>query len=615
MSLSLAARHRPQTFAELAGQDTVRLALSRAAAEDRAAPAYLFSGTRGVGKTTLARVFAKALNCETAPTPEPCNVCSQCRKITQGIHPDVLEIDGASNRGIEDARRLRENIGYAPLEARRKVFIIDEAHMLTREAFNALLKTLEEPPPRVTFILATTEAHKFPVTILSRCQHFIFQRLPEAGIEAHLRSILEREGARFEPGALRLLARRAAGSVRDAVSLTDQSLALGGEILSEASVRRVLGLAGQELFGSLLEAIIAGDCAAVSVLVRDLGDQGVDIGFFLRELAALWRNLFLLRQAGAGVRAALELPEEEVRTLLAAAQRLSLPHIHAAWQMTLEAQRRVIQSLEPASALELLLLNLALLPRLVPVELAPGPAAAAPAVSVPSTSSGPAARTGPSQAASVESRTARPAPPPPAFSSPVPSFDEAPPPDEEIPDADPDPVPSALSDRKAFAPADAAPETAPEAMIEASAPPAATPVSEPRPAAGAKPEWEDFLAFCERKQAEPAFAALPLPLLRRAYGRFENNALRIATTADIQYRQLNRDEVRTALRDLAREYGGGELELFPPASRPRSKKELQAEFTAHPLLQPLIQHFNAQIVHCEPPDDGRSGSGSEENDV
>ena len=367
----LAARYRPQTFADLVGQETTRSALSRAAAEDRVAPAYLFSGTRGVGKTTLARVFAKALNCEKAPTAEPCNVCDQCRKITQGIHVDVLEIDGASNRGIEDARRLREHIGYAPLEARRKVFIIDEAHMLTRESFNALLKTLEEPPPGVTFILATTEAHKFPITIVSRCQHFIFQRLPEARIEAHLVSILDREQARYEPAAVRLLARRAAGSARDAISLMGQALALGGEVLSEQGTRQVLGLAGQELFSSLLDAVASGDCTAVSALVRVLQDQGVDIGFFLRELGALWRNLFLLRQAGVKVLPALELPEEEGQELLARAKSFSLTHIHAAWQMTLDAQRRVILSLEPASALELLLLNLALLPRLVPVEQAP----------------------------------------------------------------------------------------------------------------------------------------------------------------------------------------------------------------------------------------------------
>lgn len=224
---SLAARYRPQTFAEVTGQETVKAILSRAAAEDKVAPAYLLSGTRGVGKTTIARIFAKALNCVHAPTGEPCNQCEQCRRITMGNHVDVVEIDGASNRGIDDARRLREAIAYAPMEGRYKVFIIDEAHMLTRESFNALLKTLEEPPPRATFILATTEAHKFPITIVSRCQHFIFKAIPEAELVAHLTRVLNKEGIPFEENAVRLLARRAAGSVRDSMSLLGQTLALG----------------------------------------------------------------------------------------------------------------------------------------------------------------------------------------------------------------------------------------------------------------------------------------------------------------------------------------------------------------------------------------------------
>ena len=271
---SLAARYRPQTFAEVTGQETVKAILSRAAAEDKVAPAYLLSGTRGVGKTTIARIFAKALNCVHAPTGEPCNQCEQCRRITMGNHVDVVEIDGASNRGIDDARRLREAIAYAPMEGRYKVFIIDEAHMLTRESFNALLKTLEEPPPRATFILATTEAHKFPITIVSRCQHFIFKAIPEAELVAHLTRVLNKEGIPFEENAVRLLARRAAGSVRDSMSLLGQTLALGGDHLTEASTRSVLGLAGQELYERLLSALKAQDCLAVAALTQELLERG-----------------------------------------------------------------------------------------------------------------------------------------------------------------------------------------------------------------------------------------------------------------------------------------------------------------------------------------------------
>ena len=367
-TISLTAKYRPQRFADVAGQDAVKRILSRAAAEDKIAPAYLFSGTRGVGKTTLARVLAKALNCETAPTAEPCNVCAHCRQITAGVSPDVIEIDAATHGKVEDARKLKEDVGYAPLDSRYKVFIIDEAHMLSTAAFNALLKTLEEPPARVTFILATTEAHKFPATIISRCQHFLFKRLTQAELEAHLAGVLEREALDFEPKAVSLMARRGAGSVRDSMSLLGQVLALGGSGLTEADARNVLGLAGQEVFFGIIEAIAAQDGPAVVELLRQILDKGLDIGFFLRELAAMWRNLFLLRQAGEKGLAVVDLPAEESGQWLDWAGRFDAAHIHACWQMTLEGQRRVLTSLEPALALELLLLNLAYLPRLLPLQ-------------------------------------------------------------------------------------------------------------------------------------------------------------------------------------------------------------------------------------------------------
>ncbi len=372
---SLAAHYRPQTFAEVTGQDMITTVLSRAAAEDRVAAAYLLSGTRGVGKTTIARILAKALNCVHAPTAEPCNQCANCQMITKGNHVDVTEIDGASNNSVEDARALRENIGYAPMEGRYKVFIIDEAHMLSRSAFNALLKTLEEPPPRVVFIFATTEVHKFPITIVSRCQHFIFKRLSEDGLVAHLSRVLTKEEITFDPQAVRTIARRANGSVRDSMSLLGQTLALGESTLSMDSTRAVLGLAGQELFTTLLEAIAREDCPAVMELMHKLSDQGIDIGFFLHELIGLWRTLFLLREAGEGIIPSLGLTQEESELWLAVAAQFSAAHLHAAWHMTLDTQRKIIHSPEPAAALELLLINLALMPRLLPLQAAPLPRA------------------------------------------------------------------------------------------------------------------------------------------------------------------------------------------------------------------------------------------------
>ncbi|KHK04450.1 DNA polymerase III subunit gamma/tau [Desulfovibrio sp. TomC] len=389
-TVSLTAKYRPQRFADVAGQEAVKRILSRAAAEDRIAPAYLFSGTRGVGKTTLARVLAKALNCETAPTAEPCNVCSQCRQITAGVCPDVIEIDAATHGKVDDARRLKEDVGYAPLNSRYKVFIIDEAHMLTTAAFNALLKTLEEPPARVTFILATTEPHKFPATIISRCQHYLFKRLAQAELEAHLVSLLTRETVPFEPKAVSLIARRGAGSVRDSMSLLAQVLALGGAELTESDARNVLGLAGQDVFFGLIEAIRAEDGPGVVEVLRQVLDKGLDIGFFLRELASMWRNLFLLRQAGEKALSVVDLPAEEAGQWLDWAGRIEAAHIHACWQMTLEGQRRVQTSLEPALALELLLLNMAYLPRLLPLQNL----AACSAPATPAAASGPGSGAG-----------------------------------------------------------------------------------------------------------------------------------------------------------------------------------------------------------------------------
>ena len=363
----LSTTYRPQTFAEVLGQESVRSILSRAAAENKIAPAYMFSGTRGVGKTTVARILAKAINCRAGPAAEPCNECPFCRQITQGTSLDVLEIDGASHTGVDHVRKLNEEVGYSPIECRYKVVIIDEAHMLSRSAFNALLKTLEEPPRHASFILATTEPHKFPTTIVSRCQHYIFKRLPQSALESHLQAVLQREGVPFDPQAVSVLARKGAGSVRDAMSLLSQILALGEGRIRLETVRDVLGVAGQEMMGRLLQAFADQDCTGLMEQVRQLLDRGLDLGFFLQELTGVWRNLFILKQAGEKGLAVLNQPEEEARDLLGWAERFSLSHIHAAWQMTLEGQRRVLTSVDPALALELLLVNITYLPQLVPL--------------------------------------------------------------------------------------------------------------------------------------------------------------------------------------------------------------------------------------------------------
>lgn len=618
---SLAARYRPQTFAEVTGQETVKAILSRAAAEDKVAPAYLLSGTRGVGKTTIARIFAKALNCVHAPIGEPCNQCEQCRRITMGNHVDVVEIDGASNRGIDDARRLREAIAYAPMEGRYKVFIIDEAHMLTRESFNALLKTLEEPPPRATFILATTEAHKFPITIVSRCQHFIFKAIPEAELVAHLTRVLNKEGIPFEENAVRLLARRAAGSVRDSMSLLGQTLALGGDHLTEASTRSVLGLAGQELYERLLNALKAQDCLAVAALTQELLERGVDLGFFLRELTTLWRNLFLIRQAGAAATAALDMPDAEKQRLLDLAPQFDPAYIHAAWQMVLESQRQVLTSLEPSAALELLLLNLALLPRLVSLETlsrttvapasgtpaAPAPSAPAAAPVQPTFSGTQPPSAKPSQTSAIPPRPApaasrTPVPPRPVAAPAAPARPAAPqgtPPWETA-----TPAPSEQSEPSATV----APTDAPHPLDIAPAKDAVSARSKKKHAStvpAPSEAWMDFVEFCRKNQSD---VTLSLPALTQANGVFSEGVLTLATTSAIQYEQLSAPSRLSELERLASDYSGKavSVQVSAPERLHKTEAELKKEFASHPVIKSLTETFGASLIRCIPVEHTRS---------
>ncbi len=586
---SLTAKYRPQRFADVAGQDAVKRILSRAAAEDKIAPAYLFSGTRGVGKTTLARVLAKALNCETAPTAEPCNVCAQCRQITAGVSPDVIEIDAATHGKVEDARRLKEDVGYAPLNSRYKVFIIDEAHMLSTAAFNALLKTLEEPPARVTFILATTEAHKFPATIISRCQHYLFKRLSQGELEAHLTHVLAREAVSFEQSAVKLIARRGAGSVRDSMSLLAQVLALGGSGLTEADARNVLGLAGQEVFFGLIEAIHGQDGPAVVEVLRQVLDKGLDIGFFLRELAGVWRNLFLLRQAGEKGLAVVDLPAEETGLWLDWAGRFDPAHIHACWQMTIEGQRRVLTSLEPALSLELMLLNLAYLPRLLPLQnlascaMPPqgaGPAApsGAPGSSGPSGYSAAPRRAAPGSAGGYAPRTSSPAASGVSEQRPGRAL--------VAPGAPAAPRPGGWQPSKEAAPA-------------------AAPVAKPAQAAGQVPPgprtFEGFKRFAAKngeimglKQAKGDYAPEPEP-----------GTLRFVCANAFHVNQLRHPDKLRQLTALAAEYFDSPVQIVVEAGEGgggerMSRDELNQYIEQRPEVRQAMSVFDAEIIDRKP---------------
>jgi DNA polymerase-3 subunit gamma/tau len=294
----LARRYRPQQFADLVGQEPVARALSNALQSNRVAHAYLFTGARGVGKTSTARILAKALNCEKGPTPTPCGVCDICQSIASGEDVDVLEIDGASNRGINEVREIRANVQYRPSRSRYKIYIIDEVHMLTKEAFNALLKTLEEPPPHVKFIFATTEVQKIPVTILSRCQRFDFAGIGTARIVERLREIVAGENMQADDAALELVARRAGGSMRDAQSLLDQLLAFGGTRLTAEQVHKLLGTASEERVADLASAVLAHEPQRALQLLGQTLEEGLQCNELLDQLIDYWRDLMVVSCAG-----------------------------------------------------------------------------------------------------------------------------------------------------------------------------------------------------------------------------------------------------------------------------------------------------------------------------
>ena len=291
----LARKYRPQSFGDLVGQEHVARTLGNAIEADRVAHAFLFTGVRGVGKTTTARLLAKALNCEKGPTPTPCNECDPCTDITAGIDVDVQEIDGASNNSVEDVRRLQESLPYRPQRDRYKIVIVDEVHMLSAGAFNAFLKTLEEPPDHVKFIFATTESHKVPVTIRSRCQQYDFRLIPHRLIAERVGSILDAEGLSADEEAISVVAREAAGSMRDALTLLDQLVAISDDRITADTVAASLGIAAREALYDVARAVLEGDGAGVIRAVDGLADKSVDMQHFARQLLELLRDLVVLK--------------------------------------------------------------------------------------------------------------------------------------------------------------------------------------------------------------------------------------------------------------------------------------------------------------------------------
>ena len=383
--LVIARKWRPQSFADIAGQEHITRTLQNAIRAERIAHAFLFTGVRGVGKTTAARILAKALNCAKGPTPDPCNECTQCQEIVQGSSIDVLEIDGASNRGIDEIRQIIENVRYQPANCRFKIYIIDEVHQVTKDAFNALLKTLEEPPSSVKFILATTEPHRLPATILSRCQRYDFRRIKMREIVERLRAIARSEGLDITEGALVLLAREADGSMRDAQSLLEQVLALAEPsaikgkqgAVDDVLLQDILGLAERRILYEISAAVLAGNAHRCVELVAEVINQGRDVNRLARDLVEHFRNLLVARLVSAGRSAGaskqsaaaqlLDLPDQEIADLTEQSRPISVETLLDYLDFMATGDEEIARSATPRFALESVLIRLAGLPNTVPV--------------------------------------------------------------------------------------------------------------------------------------------------------------------------------------------------------------------------------------------------------
>jgi DNA polymerase-3 subunit gamma/tau len=393
----IARKYRPQTFQDVVNQEHVKTTLENAMAGKRIAHGYIFSGQRGTGKTTVARILARCLNCVQGPTTTPCGACASCKEITAGGTVDVIEIDAASNRGINEMRELRENVRYQPARDRYKVFIIDEAHQITNEAFNALLKTIEEPPPWVVFILCTTEAHKIPATIASRCQHFSFRSVDFEDLTARMAWICEQEGIQADAEALAVLAQAGEGSVRDSLSALDQAIACCGSQLHAADVRALLGMFSLESLEQVSRSLMEGNSARMLEIVDELERNGQNLQHFSRELSRYFRNLLVARMAGAETRL-VAASSGQRQKLAEMAQAFSEEDLTRYLQLSLDLFHDLQSSLQPRFHLELGLVRLVQAGRLLPIEQAlarlEGPGETRQAAGTGATS--PKPRTGPS---------------------------------------------------------------------------------------------------------------------------------------------------------------------------------------------------------------------------
>ena len=557
--LVLSRKWRPQTFADVVGQEHVTRTLCNAIRSGRVAHAFLFTGPRGVGKTTMARLLAKALNCEQGPTPDPCNTCSNCLEITAGNALDVLEIDGASHTGVDNIRDLTEGVQYRPVKSRFRVVIIDEVHMLSNAAFNALLKTLEEPPLHVKFIFATTEAHKVLQTILSRCQRYDFQRIALRELIQRLQVVAEGEGLSADEVGLALLAREADGSLRDAESLLDQVVAWSGGSVNEQAVKEALGVADRQALFRVVEAVLARDPAQALRLAGDLYQYGYDPRRLCRDLLEHFRHLVIAKISPDPVLLA-ELPDHEVATVRQQAGARALEDLQRLFALMLRAEEEVSRTAYTQLVIEMTLVKLASQPPVMPIDEA---------------------------LAQLEALRRKLGGNP---QGPTPAGQHAAPP--------PPPVPLPASPMREHAPSPR--PTTPVVREHAAAPSAEA-------ALGAEAEqqsvWERFLAAVQKEKISLFFA-----LKSGHFLGLTPTTLQIGVDKDPYFKELTRTENRTLLEETARRCFGRDLKVevtkgstlpaaaaSPVAMAAQSHKPQEQQTEGDPLVKTVLDVLGGEV--------------------
>ncbi|MDA8165201.1 MAG: DNA polymerase III subunit gamma/tau [Desulfobacteraceae bacterium] len=593
--LVLARKWRPQDFSEVVGQQPVVRTLRNALAKKRVAHAMLFSGVRGTGKTTLARIMAKALNCAEGPTESPCGRCDSCLEIGAGTAVDLHEIDGASNRGIQEIRELKENIRFFPSKGRYKIIIIDEVHMLTTEAFNALLKTLEEPPAHVYFMFATTELNKIPITILSRCQRYELKRVAFPELLAHFKKIAAAEGVAISEAALALIVREADGSVRDGLSLLDQIFSFGGGEISDADVMQVLGVVDRQLFEELARALLAGELPRALELLDSRYAAGLDLKRFAGDLLDYVRGLLICR-LNPKARELLDLPAEELAVMQGLAAGAGVETLYRIFQLLLQGVEEMHSSSQPRLALEMTFIKITRAGQVVPV------AALLEKIDGLLRQTGLPAGGGemPLPRAVLSDRQ-------PAYQSGPP----APPvqPARERPVA-PEPVPVQSPP--------VSPAPAPPPRREEPRRPVDQPVSNPVSTAGAGKDvcrhWEEFLGYVKERKQWMAHA------LRLSSGQREEEGRLLLTFDDpAECKMLEDQENLAFLAELAREFfrrelpvrltvrGGGDRGPGPEGEGGSVQEERRA-LANDPIVQMTAEVFGGQVGNIRTGPGGRSGA-------